>query len=294
MNASGATPSTDLVVVPPEQDWQYIATRGHQLLAQVDAYRLKSKLAIFLIVLSIVLLPLTGWLASKAGSTAGAAISWVLEGVGDKSAQIYFKVHGWLGSNPQGKVDAPAPTVSLIEAKFPAIAIEIEPPTMAEVKSQIATFAGSLGSKPAGCNFDVKITDFWSDGKDHRPKCRASADGKRLWVWGFAKQPKAYGDGATYNGYAVVLNKTDAGVQIANVVARNPFDNTALLRIELKDEMKAARDAAMKAKDYAAADTVQMRFLVEQDRVPRAIAADFPELLVSAAPVTAPVKQGEK
>lgn len=162
-------------------------------------------------------------------------------------------------------------------------------------------------SIPAGdCVTDKKITDPWFGENDVKLRCRVSSDKTRVWVWGYAFSSldpnRRYQGDADGGGFAAVLRKTKAdGWTIANVTQSIPGASIYLYDLEeaaSKKAAEAARELAIKKhiEGPEAASMIRIasaaareRFNVIPNRVPRAIAADFPELKIEkAAPVGAP------
>lgn len=223
---------------PPPQQWELLASPGHVLLAQVDSYRLKLKLPMILGAAAIALVYATFLVAPLLASGAGGAVGWVTKTVG-----------GVFTEKPLAM--SPAPAVSQLAPVFPP-GLQVDPnivPNLAEVGPEIDRQVQLMQDRKRteDCDFSKKINEFWSDGIDMTPKCRYSADGKRLWVWAVVK-PDAFriapfaGVIATEDGQARYYNlEVPGAAALPNHPAVNPLT------------------------------------------IPRALAADFPELIQGAA-----------
>jgi hypothetical protein len=140
----------------------------------------------------------------------------------------------------------PAPRLRQIRGLLPQAQFD---PTAVMGLEQASTLFQSksnllLAGLPVDCPSAGLITEFWTDGVDLKPKCRLSADRTRLWEYGFAKRENP----ETYGAYMFLSIVKDNKVSVHNVAVPNVMRSP----------------------------TFQAMFF--PDRIPRALAADFPEL----------------
>ena len=158
-----------------KQQWELLASPGHVLLARVDAYRLKLKLPLLLLIGSIAL-ALAGLVTAPfIALNAGSMIGWIVQ---KTSAAVSTKTPDV----------SPAPNVNLIRPTFPP-GVTFDKTTLPKLVEDVMPAMKSLvssvqkGEKFGDCDFTKKITEHWSDGIDMTPKCRYSKDQSRIWVW---------------------------------------------------------------------------------------------------------------
>lgn len=109
-----------------------------------------------------------------------------------------------------------------------------------EVIGQVA--AMDVGKRMEACDFTKKISETWFDGVDMTPRCRYSKDFDRLWVWALVNNK------GQYQAWMGLVSKIDGKARLLNVKVRGGA------QIDGQDSI----------------DPLQ---------IPRAVAADFPELL---------------
>lgn len=161
-----------------QQQWEMLATRGHVLLAQVDAYRLKLKLPMVLAGAALLLVYLSFAVAPLLASGAGGVVGWMTR-----------TVAGWTAPKPLPL--SPAPVVEQLVPVFPT-GMSVDPsivPALTDVKPEVLHQVELMreGKRTDQCDFTKKVNEYWSDGIDMTPKCRYSADKKRLWIWALVK-----------------------------------------------------------------------------------------------------------
>ena len=215
------------------QQWQLLASPGHVLFARINAYRFKVRLPIALMSAALGIVYLSFALAPMLGSAAGKTVGWVTEKIGDVTAEKPLE-------------PTPAPRVNEIQAVMPAVQLDVLAiPNLSdigpEIKNQIELM--KAGKQMTDCNFNSPINEPWTDGADFSPKCRYSADKKRLWIWAVVKKTQL--DINPFLG--LVATQKDGSVRFFNV--------------------RIARGAVLQEHDQ-----------IDQFDIPRAIAADFNEL----------------
>jgi hypothetical protein len=220
------------------QQWELLASPGHVLLAQVDAYRLKLKLPMALAGAALLLVYLTFLVAPVLASGAGGAVGWVTRTVG-----------GWTATKPMAM--SPAPVVGLLSPVLPA-GLTADPaivPSLADVAPEMDRQVQLMqaGKRTEDCDFNRKITQAWTDGVDMSPKCRYSADGKRLWVWALVKP-----DNFRLAPFAGVIAMRDGQARYYN--------------LQVPGAAPLPNEPSINPMD-----------------IPRALAEDFPELVKGAA-----------
>ncbi len=140
----------------------------------------------------------------------------------------------------------PAPRVRQIRGLLPQA--QFDPAAVSTLEQVSEAFQAKANQLAAGqtvdCASNGQITEFWTDGVDLKPKCRLSADKSRLWEYGFGK--RTYPE--TYGAYMFVAVVKDGKVTVQNVAVPNVMRSTAF------------------------------QTSLNPARVPRAVAADFPEL----------------
>ena len=104
------------------------------------------------------------------------------------------------------------------------------------------------GKSPAGCLATTRLTDPWWKSAEATPRCRLSEDKSRLWIWAVVED--ANGNPASYVG---LVRRSDGDNTLFNV----PMGYTGL-------QIAGAK-------------------LLDPFHIPRALAADFPELIVGGA-----------
>jgi hypothetical protein len=222
---------------PNPQQWELIASPGHILLAQVDAYRLKTKAPMILAAVAAATVYLAFFVAPLVGSASGSVVGWI---TGAASSIATKKP---IDPTPAPAVKELRPVFSasmrVDPAVVPSLEVDVAPEMLAQVKGMQA------GTKNEGCDYTKRITDLWSDGVDMTPKCRYSADGSRLWVWALVKSNEQL------RPFIGLIAKKDGQVTYYNVQAQG---------------------AAGLAGNPSIAPS----------RIPRAVAADFPELMIGA------------
>lgn len=143
---------------------------------------------------------------------------------------------------------SPAPSVNLIKPTFPrdvGFDKTILPKLATEVAPAMEALIASVqkGEKFSDCDFTKKITDVWSDGVDMTPKCRYSKDLTRIWVW------------------SVVLDEAGGARPFIGLVAKRD-GKTEFYNVDIP------RMALIAGKPS-----------IKPSLIPRAIAADFSELI---------------
>lgn len=236
------TTNPEAVSIKQPRQWELLASEGHVLLARIDAYRTRLKLPLA-VATAAIFLAWAGYLASPfVGSAVGAAIGWITKTASSIATPSALK------PSPAGAVLAIRPNVPDQVLRNLAIAsVPTFPETVNRIRGHVDTFKAS-GQVLAGCRTDAKITDAWTTG-DSATRCKLSADGKRLWMWGIARR-----DGASVSPYAFLLRKDDKGA-----VTAHTLESKGLPRIETFD-------------------------VIPQVNIPRTIAQDFPELAVASMP----------
>lgn len=221
-----------------KQQWELLASPGHVLLAQVDAYRLKLKLPMLLAGAALLLAYASFLIAPLLAAGAGGAVGWVARTIG-----------GWTADKPMAM--SPAPAVAQVVPVLPA-GLTADPaivPSLSDVAPEMDRQVQLMqeGKKTEDCDFSKKINQAWSDGIDMTPKCRYSADGKRLWVWALVKP-----DNFRLAPFAGVIAMRDGQARYYNLQVPG------------------------------AADLPNHPSINQMD-IPRALAEDFPELLKGAS-----------
>lgn len=144
------------------------------------------------------------------------------------------------------------------------------------------------------CTTDKKVIEPWLGESEFMPRCRLSADKTRLWVWGYALNSQEAPRNAyvEHGPYAVLAYKTKSHgwtiANLANLPGRqyvhlnlsqmegqaikeaqdaNPVDTTSVGTIRKSEARRATAEAI-----------VRDRFNFDPRRIPRAMAADLPEL----------------
>ena len=162
----------------PAQQWELLASPGHVLLAQVDVYRLKLKAPMALGAAALLLVYSTFLVAPLLASSAGGAVGWVTRTVG-----------GWTADKPMAMSPAPG-VIQLVPVIPPGLSVDPNiVPSLADVGPEMDRQVQLMqdGKRTEECDFTKKINQAWTDGVDMTPRCRYSADGKRLWVWAIVK-----------------------------------------------------------------------------------------------------------
>lgn len=185
-----------------------------------------------------------------AAAALGAAAYYVPAFLGGLAGAPARWVANLIESTPAAPVKSPAPALKQIAPRLPG---QVTMEAFASIPSRdvIASAMGAAaktvkaGGAVTGCRVTSKITDEWATLENFAPNCRTSDDKSRTWVWG----AMTFG-GDRYGPFMTLIRKDAAGeVTVTNVLGVGA-------RIE----------------PYKATDPAQ---------VPRAIAADFPELILS-------------
>lgn len=230
--------------VKPPQQWELLASPGHMLLAQVDAYRLLTK-------------PLkkhgTGALLLVIGAFMFAP--WAGQKTGNGAAWITSKVASW--TKPKDYPKSPAPVVRqlvpvLPRGSFDVAAIPDLTNDVARVMvDQVEAMKTGKRVGPTDCDATKQITDVWlkgiepdGTGTDAFPKCRYSKDFTRLYVWTYAKKNQYQ-----HGPFIGVIMKRDGDAKYYNIKAPGALPIPGMPDLDL-------------------------------NLIPRTVAADFPELTV--------------
>lgn len=185
-----------------------------------------------------------------AAAALGAAAYYVPTFLGGLAGAPARLVANWIESAPAAPVQSPAPSLKQIAPRLPGqVTMEAfaSIPSRDVIASALAAAAKTVkaGGNVTGCLTTAKITDEWATLENFAPKCRTSQDKSRTWVWG----AMTFG-GDRYGPFMALIRKdADGEITVTNVMG-----------------------AGARIEPYGATDPAQ---------VPRAIAADFPELTVS-------------
>lgn len=160
-----------------KQQWEMLASEGHVLLARVDAYRLKFKFALLMLIVPFVLAAATFYLTPSISKGIGDVAGWVVGKVSsavtakpiDRSEAVFV--------NPIAPSFPPGLSINPNSVVVPRLVEDVAPAMKAQVAAMVK------GERMTDCDFGKKITDVWTDGQDMTPKCRYSKDFTRLWVW---------------------------------------------------------------------------------------------------------------
>ena len=221
------------------QQWEMLASPGHTLFAQVDAYQKKLKPAV--IAASVAAAIFYAVIAST--STLGS----VSRSVGYAAGWLVYKFDN--RSVPSLPVENLAPKFSSLERtanppNFYALITQESQPTPADqVRANMASLKAAVtaGTKIDACMPGQKLTEPWAAQGDLSARCKYSADGNRLWVWMLASSNNRPG------WFVGLVRKNGTDVVVYNV------RESGLLTIGGLTPLDAAS-------------------------IPRAIALDFPEL----------------
>lgn len=157
-------------------------------------------------------------------------------------------VAGWIKAAPTAQAQ-PAPRLASIYPELPA---GVRDPAVIPSAQAIETATGALvelvkaGKPVTGCDTTTQITSAWATAESFVPKCRISSDRTRVWVWGGMAVAGGY-----VPFFLVVRRDASGAVTPLNVAVR--------------------------------ARAVGRYPQIRPAQVPRALAADFPELLISGA-----------
>ena len=187
-----------------KQQWEMLASPGHVLLAQVNAYKLKTKLPLIIAACAFALVFTSFWVTPLVSVAMGSGLGWV---VGKASGLVAPKA---VETTPAPELNNIAPTFNLTGPDFdgntvPKLIEDVLPAMRTQVEMM------TKGQKITDCDFTKKITDSWSDGKDMSPKCRYSSDNTRLYVWAVVN------DRGGYRPWAGLIVKADGNVVLANL-----------------------------------------------------------------------------
>lgn len=164
---------------------------------------------------------------------------------GEAVAWVIEKINKLTKPSPYPK--SPAATISQLVPVLPGgtFDIGIIPGLQTDVAPAMLAQVDAMkaGKKMEDCDFTKKITEPWFDGKDSTPKCRYSKDGSRLWTWAYVKQSQYQ-----HGPFVGLIMRKDDKVTYSNI------DAPGTLRISGMPTINPAL-------------------------LPRAVAADFPELL---------------
>lgn len=190
-----------------------------------------------------------------AGVIAGAVLVTLAAGpIAYEAAKAGGGVVEWIVRKGGGivsspPVKSPAPQLKAIHAVVPAgfstpleAVPSLETDVIPSMQAQVA--AAGAGKRLADCDFARKIDTDWASVGQIAPRCRYSKDGDRLWVWSLVKHK---GQLRPWMG----LIRKDGGTAV--------FSQIVFSGAVLGDTMPARLD---------------------EKQIPRAIAADFPELVV--------------
>ena len=190
-----STPAGSSVVIdnPWTQQWRLLASRGHQLLAQVDVLRYRSTRAFVIGGLALLSIPAVLYVTPKIGDAVGrgaGAVAGAGSSISQKVANFFVRAGDAVTADSDIK-STPAPKVSpirYIEGKGendPAQILNTD-----QVREKMLAWSKLLEAgkdiPAAECDSSKKIIEPWFGNNDVRLRCRASADKTRLWVWGYA------------------------------------------------------------------------------------------------------------
>jgi len=285
----------------PKQQWEKLASRGHQLLAQTRLIAGRSHFYLFLIGVGAALMLTVPFAAQGVATATAASAGWLVKGV----ETTVSKVTGVVSSIGVERIPpSKAPRVAAIqyiEAKAsvdPSQILNID-----QVREMMLAWGPLLDKGqpiPAEqCVQDKKIHEEWFGENDARVRCRISADKKRVWAWGWAFASQDPKRRTPYEpeggGFAAVLYRA-AGHEGWTLSSVEPGRRGSTVSMYLKDLSDAAVAEAEK-KFQVNNDTVasrmettalqelhksaaRERFAINLKRVPRSVAADFPELVL--------------
>lgn len=228
---------------------------------------------------------------------------------------------GWLGyllyKNVAGEKEAAAavigtPVPRLAQISYVQGAGENDPDqikNMDQIRDLMQAWAAGLDAgRPiptTECTPDKKVIEPWFGAADVMPRCRVSADKTRIWVWGYAfASPSAPRNqySPEHGGFAALAYKTkNNGWTVANlahlrgrqVVPMNLAEMEAQAVTEALeaipvDMSSVGTQRQSEARRQVAQVMVRERFTFDVNRIPRAVAADLPELSLGSAPDPAP------
>ena len=294
----------------PKQQWEKLASRGHQLLAQVLVIQGRKEVYLMIVGFGVFLVPVALWLASNFAVAGAAAAGWMVE----RGYSVASSVTGTVRSftRDEGAVTSTkAPKVAAIRyvetqaTVDPSLILNID-----QVRERMLAWGPMLDKGQAipedQCRQDKKIHESWFGDSDAKIRCRISADKKRVWAWGWAlasedpKRRAPFDTREAGGGYAAVLyraagnegwtlSRLDIGrgntisIHVDDLIeeavkkaeAANPVD---------KDSVKTEMDS--KSRQEQAKVAAREAFAINLARVPRSIASDFPELVLEAAPAS--------
>lgn len=197
------------------QQWEMLASPGHELLAQVQAWEQKARTPLWVGAVGLVLAALVIWLLPKAAMA-------VRSGAGESIAALFLSDDGGSSSRT---VTAPYVMPMVFTGNVPsgrfANQADVVLLSKADLESALPAFAERVktGVPVEGCRVQ-SIKEPWAGDANGYINCKASADKSRLWVWGVVGVPSsAGGEYLASRLFMVVMRKTDAGVETYNATA---------------------------------------------------------------------------
>lgn len=178
-------------------------------------------------------------LAYPAANYIGNAAGGVVGWISEKAGSMWVKDIS----------KSPAPNVSSFRAAVP-YGFSVTRDLLADLNTQVLPEMQSVlskinaGSKFEDCDFSAKITDNWATKDSVIPHCRYSKDGNRLWVW------------------SLVLHDNSLQSWVGVFYRNDTKSKFQLRQIGYSGLARASQVEVLLA-----------------NRIPRTIAADFPELV---------------
>ena len=179
---------------------------------------------------------------------AAAPLAYSLAKAGGGVVEWVVRKGGGIVSSPPAK--SPAPEIKTIRIVVPGdfrttldTVPDLETDVVPAMKAQV--IASAAGKRLEECDFTRKIDAAWASEGDISPRCRYSKDGSRLWVWSVVKQQDKL------RPWMGLIRKDGGTATLAQITVSG-----------------SALSGSVPAK-------------LDPKQIPRAIAADFPELVVA-------------
>lgn len=179
---------------------------------------------------------------------AAAPVAYLIAEAGGGLVEWVVRKGGGIVASPPAK--SPAPQLKAIRIVVPSgftttldTVPDLDTDVIPAMNAQVV--AAGAGKRLNECDFTRKIDADWASAGDISPRCRYSKDGNRLWVWSLVKQ-----DGKL-RPWMGLIRKDGGKASLAQITVSG-----------------AALSGSVPAK-------------LDPKQIPRAIAADFPELVVA-------------